>query len=1281
MEQGTSARSAWHPKVRSASHIIAAAALMLAVFEPAQAEISQVPLYLGGGNVPGNLVLVPSVEWPTINSVANLGDYSENSEYIGYFNPNKCYAYNYDANESQRHFYPVSDAANHRCSGQWSGNFLNWAATQTIDPFRKVLTGGYRVKDTPTETWLEKARHDGQGNVYPNRRIPASGNNSSLVSGATPFSSNSLYVRIDGLGNEMRFRRDNSDVDSNVQDYDPSQTLGNRGYDVTIRVKVCDPNHLEANCRKYSDGWKPEGLIQQYADELRVSVFGYLNDHDMLRDGGVLRARQKFVGPTMLVAGEAGRFPNPQREWDPETGVQLRNPDSADASATSSLFGIDIDDSGVINYLNKFGQMTSKDHKNYDPVSEMYYAALRYLKDQGPVAAYASMSGSASAKYEYADGFPVITNWDDPVEYACQKNVLLGIGDIYTHRDKNLPGSSYSADEPSKPGEVSNDNTVDVVQWTNRVGTLEGISGSLGNTNDWTGRYNSAYVAGLAYYANTTDLRDDIPGTQTASTHWVDVLEEQSLETPNRNQYFLATKYGGFNVPKDVEFDPATFTGSLPLEWWHTNGEILTSFGSRAQPAGVQFHRPDNYYLAGGAQEMVESLTKAFARISAELRSSASSVAANSTRVDTDTAVFQASFDSRRWSGGLQAFSIDEDGTIEAPAKWSAAEALDALTEGQVSSRKIFTVVPPAEVPSGPSITTTGVNFEWASLSSSQQDALRMQRDGTQVSVTVAQDRLAYLRGSRLQEPPGGLFRQRDSRLGDIVNSDPQFVHKQDFGYTLLAQSGAFNATVASAYRTFRESVTYQNRAPMVIVGANDGMLHGFHAGLDSNGGKELFAFVPNGVFEHLYELTLPDYVHRYYVDGTPRVADAWLGGTKGWRTIVVGTTAAGGRSVFALDITNPTTMTAANVLWEFQHSDLGYTMGQPSVAPLPNGEFGVIVTSGYTGNPGGKIWVLDPADGSIVHTFDVPNSGNLGAPLVVDLNGDRVADRIYVGDTEGQLWRFDLTGSSPSGWGPPPGLKSGGNPLPLFVAVDGAGNPQPITASLTSAFNERGQHMVFFGTGIFYQLDDNVVPPSPPVNSFYGIIDRGVQITDRTNLLEQEILAEQSVNGQRVRGVTANTMDFDDDGWYLDLMWKGKYSGPGAKGERVVSRALVRGDRVIFTTLIPNPDPCSAGGDSWLMELHSFSGGRLAYTVFDIDLDGDYDMQDTIQVVLPDGGGTIEIPVSGLDPDIGIIDTPAVLVGAEDENKVVSGSTGELMRIKERGSISIGRQSWRQLR
>ena len=70
-------------------------ATLLVIFagSPTYAGVSQTPLYLGGGDVPGNLLLVPSVEWPTINSVASVGDYDVNKTYIGYFDPNKCYGY------------------------------------------------------------------------------------------------------------------------------------------------------------------------------------------------------------------------------------------------------------------------------------------------------------------------------------------------------------------------------------------------------------------------------------------------------------------------------------------------------------------------------------------------------------------------------------------------------------------------------------------------------------------------------------------------------------------------------------------------------------------------------------------------------------------------------------------------------------------------------------------------------------------------------------------------------------------------------------------------------------------------------------------------------------------------------------------------------------------------------------------------------------------------------------------------------------------------------------
>ena len=81
-------------------------------------------------------------------------------------------------------------------------------------------------------------------------------------------------------------------------------------------------------------------------------------------------------------------------------------------------------------------------------------------------------------------------------------------------------------------------------------------------------------------------------------------------------------------------------------------------------------------------------------------------------------------------------------------------------------------------------------------------------------------------------------------------------------------------------------------------------MLHAFDGTSGSTGGDELFAFVPNSVLPKLGRLAQPSYAHTYFVDGTPTIGDIFDGA--GWRTLLIGSTGAGGRSVFGLDIDEP---------------------------------------------------------------------------------------------------------------------------------------------------------------------------------------------------------------------------------------------------------------------------------------------------------------------------------------------------------------------------------------
>src|SRR3546814_16929979 len=77
-------------------HLSRMAAIVIGAFSVlcslpgATVDIAQGPLYLGR-NVPGNLALVPSVEYPTIISQANIGPYDVGRAYMGYFDNAKCY--------------------------------------------------------------------------------------------------------------------------------------------------------------------------------------------------------------------------------------------------------------------------------------------------------------------------------------------------------------------------------------------------------------------------------------------------------------------------------------------------------------------------------------------------------------------------------------------------------------------------------------------------------------------------------------------------------------------------------------------------------------------------------------------------------------------------------------------------------------------------------------------------------------------------------------------------------------------------------------------------------------------------------------------------------------------------------------------------------------------------------------------------------------------------------------------------------------------------------------
>lgn len=652
-------------------------------------------------------------------------------------------------------------------------------------------------------------------------------------------------------------------------------------------------------------------------------------------------------------------------------------------------------------------------------------------------------------------------------------------------------------------------------------------------------------------------------------------------------------------------------------------------------------------FAAENPEELTKALQAALNRIG-ENQSSAAALTANSTQIGTDSLVFQARFNTADWTGSMTAFAIETDGS-KGKARWDTGDA------GKIpapASRKIYSWGDAAR----------GIEFTESALSGAGLwDTLADDDLLDELGSISRTQLLAYLRGdASLEERNGGKLRSRSALVGDIINSDPAFVGRQNYGFTSLPEGKA----AASRYDLFVAGKA--SRPNTVYVGANDGMLHAF----DATTGAERFAYVPRALLGELGALANPKYAHRYFVDGSPAAWDAYFSASKAWKTVLVGSTGAGGKSVFALDVSDPTRFDKSKVLWEISpasgeayKNDLGLTMGQAVVARLNNGQWAAIFGNGYRSpNQRAVLYVVDIATGALIKKFDTgagsaatPNG--LGTPTLYDTNGDDVYDVIYAPDMLGNVWKFDLSSASTSSWN----IAFSGKPL--FTATSpSSGTPvQPIQARLELARPPTGVPgvLVLFGTGRFFAIEDKDIPPT---QSFYAVLDNGGGTVARSQLQAQVISTERiSLRGvmTEVRKLSQNKIDWSrQKGWFMNL--------PTA-GERVIGQAAVRGGRVIFTTLIASDDPCAFGGSGWLMEVDAKTGAQLPYAIFDSN--GDKLVDDNDQIF------------AGVPITVGIVKQPLVLDGASTASKLMSGTSGEIQLERNRSfGQGLGRDSWKEL-
>ncbi len=619
------------------------------------------------------------------------------------------------------------------------------------------------------------------------------------------------------------------------------------------------------------------------------------------------------------------------------------------------------------------------------------------------------------------------------------------------------------------------------------------------------------------------------------------------------------------------------------------------------------------------AQELGNFLLEIVARTSAT-----TGLSVSSTRLTEGSIIYSAEFDSADWSGNVKAIDVFSGST-----EWEAGPQLDARSP---ASRRVLTSQADG---------TGGDDFD-----TDLAAALKAQIDA---SPGVANDIIDYLRGDRSKEEQnGGNLRDRSTVLADIVNSRPVYMGEGNEGWARLP------GTAGSNYPSFVDGKEGSTKA--VFVGGNGGMLHAFNA----ETGSELFSFVPRAVLPNLRELTRPNYGHQFFVDGQIVVRDAYDGG---WRRVLVGGLGAGGRSMYALDVTNPN---SPQVLWEItgdDEPDLGYTFGDPVITRLGNGQWVALFGNGYNSDDNNAVmFVVDLFDGDVLHEIELESSsgdnGLSGVAPLLDPETRISLNRAYAGDLNGTVWRVDFNAS-----GSPSVTFANG----LFSEPD----ERPITSTPGLAASPSGGLFVYVGTGKLIEPADRLVG-STEMEHFYALRDQNSPLTSPD-------FGSPSISvsdGQRVI-----TGDPGADGWVLDLSTSSTPSG-----ERVLARPRVIFGQLIFSTFEPEDDPCAPGGVQRLYVVDALSGGGALDNicpncgVVEVGVGAPIDPPIIIKPPTLGGGDGGGDPDDPFDPGDGPADPGTV--GSRDgwcsEFGTLNPATGQPLLI---GTICDGRQVWRQAR
>lgn len=809
--------------------------------------------------------------------------------------------------------------------------------------------------------------------------------------------------------------------------------------------------------------------------------------------------------------------------------------------------------------------------------------------------------------------------------------------------------------------------------------------------------YGSDYLDDVALWSHVNDLRTDIPGFQNLTLYTVFAFGHgpQLLKDAAIN--------GGF------EDRNGNRRPDLQREWDRDNDGI-----------------PDTYFEAEEGYALERAIMEAIADILRRV-GSASAVSVVSSTAKGEGTVYQAFFQPKRevqdlelsWLGQLVSYWVDQYGNLREDTdndhtldytdyiikfktvgnrtkveRWEDSDN-DGVPDNMIDEVGIWDVNSVwnagnslySESPYDRNIyaiVKDGGDFTLEEFNTGNRNKFTNYFEGTD---TFIDSLINYVRGVDYLSSPDWRIRTIQSntwKLADIIYSTPTYAGRPMERFDKLYD----DQTYADFYRR------HKDRRGVVYVGANDGMLHAFNAGifnpntgeLSGDGhylGEELWAIIPENLLAHLKWLKNPNYCHVYYVDLKPKITDARIfeedgDHVNGWGTVLIGGMRLGGTpivvngetyrsSYFALDVTNPLN---PEVIWEFNDVDLGYTFSYPAVLKVVDNtgseKWFTVFGSGPTtfdGTSGQNayVYIVDLTTGELLKKFELPESNAFcGSPVSVDVKLDYSVDVIYIPVTYkqgnsvmGAMYRINtLNELDPQSW-----------QISKVITLD-----RPLTAPAGISMDEQGHLWVFFGSGKYISDIDE---EDFSTNYFVGIKDEYWEdgdpsggpsyslndLFDATNVTVMIDTATGEATVTNVVGLRDTTFDVFEEyvqenyhGWYVRL----------SQSERVLDHPLILGGAVLFTSFIPTDDPCGFGGLAYLYGVYYKTGTAYSKPILGVE----------------SGVATTKLNIGQ-----GLPSSPTAHVGTgEGATAMVQTSTGEIVQVSMPlpYKIKSGARIWR---